>query len=304
MGTDCRPATRKSAANACACAAVLLCAAHGAAPVSDSIPLSGRWNQNGVALTRRDMEKMLLDVPVSIADVDAAKGYRGASFAVGACLWTASAAVTAVQVVQMVEALEKNVYVVPALDGPLLSLSIASDISGLIQGRLTARSHYLLHRGARAYNEELVKKRGGQTDRTVALVSAQDGWYSQAGLALPTNVLLHVLREESASRGGSVRSTIYREFATRCGSVASGLLALAIVSYIEDKPNTSFLGVGIGLTSFAIINGIASRVARIRALRAYNAAVAPSARQEAPSGQSVAPPATPPGAAPAAAPRR
>jgi len=251
----------------------LACHVPAVTPVSDSLPLSGRWSQNGVTLKRRDVERMLLSVPVAIRDADASKGYRGASFAIGASLWCASAAVTAVQVVSMVRALEDGELITPALDGPILALSISSDISGLIQGRMTGRANYLLHRASRSHNEGLLAAAEQPVDRTIMEAGNAAGWYTQGGLAMGSDILLRVLREEKASRGGSIRSDLYRESGARFGTVGIGLLALAVFSYVDKRPDTVFLGLGIGLTSFAAITGISSRVARIRALRRYNQAV-------------------------------
>jgi hypothetical protein len=251
------------------------------AAVLDTVPIVGHWTQNGASLKRRSMETVLLQTGSAGVQVDAAKGYRAAAFALGATLWTATTVVAVIEIVRMADALEKMEYVSTSVDAPLVALSIGTDIAGFVQARLRAQSDYKLFCGIRAYNEDLGSKAGSLLDR--AIMPAGPGWYQQCGLSLSTETLLHVLREDHASRGGATRSLLYRETGSRAGTVGGALLAIAIIGLVEGRRNNAndaYLGWGIGLTTFSIINAISSEAALKRSLRRYNQAVSPTGGTE------------------------
>ena len=104
------------------------------------------------------------------------------------------------------------------------------------------------------------------------------GWYQQDRLRISQHVLYAVLREERASRVSANWSVAFREAAIPFNAFGALFLFYAIMGYIEpegvDKTiRSTQLSLGIGFTSFGIVNSIVSAVLRKRAIEHYNSAV-------------------------------
>jgi hypothetical protein len=247
----------------------------GGADMVDSLPVTGHYAQNGRALDVRSMEKVLLARGPSADYADRAKAYRLSASVIGATLWTASLAVSAVQFASIYSALKKGQTMVARTDQFTLPLLIGGELGSFVQGRLGARGNYLFHRAVLAYNGHLCKERGPdvELDHHIVKPKRGRGWYLQDGLAMSTETLYRVLGEQPTSRGGALRSRLYRETASRTTSVGITFIFFAVMSALEGETDRAYLGTGIGLTSFGIVNAISALVSRSMAVKAYNETV-------------------------------
>ena len=76
-----------------------------AAEVSDTLPIAGRYSQNGKAIKPRDMEAMLESIDSCAPMVHRARGCRIAGKAIGATITLGSLAISAVQMRAMIDAI-------------------------------------------------------------------------------------------------------------------------------------------------------------------------------------------------------
>ncbi|MBD3244239.1 MAG: hypothetical protein GF331_26845 [Chitinivibrionales bacterium] len=244
------------------------------AEMVDSLPLEGHYSQGGVELSRRDMEQVLLEEPVAHVLVDRAKGLRIASNVLGISTWCISAGITAYQLVGFIDAIERQKPYSNELDDLVLPLAIGGEIASLLQSRLRARADYLFRKGAVEYNRQLCRRTG--SDRTLdhRIKEVGNGWYTQDGILMSPSTLHYVLGEERVSRGHSMRSVFYRQTSSNAIGMGVSLLLLALMSGIDDQPYRGYLISGSCTTGFGIVNLIAAAVARKRAIRVYNEAVA------------------------------
>jgi hypothetical protein len=262
---------------------LLLYAAVSAASLSDSLFIEGYYSQQGKSFSRRQVENFLLKQDTSASLADAAKGLRLSAWAIGATMWCITTGITAYQVKRFIDAVDRQEPISSNLDNLTIPLVIGGEISSFTQNRLRYRSDYLIHKAAVAYNNNIRGKSVLDSTSDHRIKKVRSGWYAQDRVHMPDQVLHAVLREQEGSRSLSNWSVVCKVTADQTLGVGFLFLALAAIGYLEEGPvdikaRDTRLGLGIGFTSFGIVNAIISSVSRKAAIEEYNGATAPRAR--------------------------
>jgi hypothetical protein len=251
-----------------------------AASLSDSLFIEGYYSQEGKSFSRRKVENFLLVQDTSRALADAAKGLRLSAWAIGATMWCINAGIAAYQIKQFVDAVERQEPVSSNLDNLTIPLAIGGTVASFVQNRLRYRSDYLIHKAVIAYNADLCKKQGLDSCLDFRIKKAGLGRYMQDRVFMPEQVLYAVLREKDASRAFANWSIVCGETASQTIGIGILFLALAGIGYLDQGPvdlraRDTQLGLGIGMTSFGIINAITAAITRRAAIREYNWSISP-----------------------------
>jgi hypothetical protein len=270
---------------------LLLAGCASAKPLSDSLPIQGHFSQDGRTVSRFRVERFLLTQDSSTEYADRSLGYKWGGHAVGAFLWSVNIGVCAYEFKQFLDEIKKQNSILDStgkqeafsnnLYKITIPLTIGSEVTSFIQTRLYNRSDYLLHKGALAYNESVLKKASKGSELDLHIEKGKYGEFKQGGLIFYEPVLYSVLREQPASRAYSVWSAVNKEIGIQVGTWGGMYLGLAILSYLQEAMgDTSFvidkrardfnLRIGISLTAFSIVNAIISSVTRNRAIAKYN----------------------------------
>ena len=246
--------------------------------LSDSAFIEGHFSQNGVSLSRRQVERFLLDQKnTSAVLADGSKGYRLSSWAVGVPMWCISTGITVYQLKMFVDAMERMEPVNTNINRLTVPLLIGSEVTTFVQGLLSSRSEYLLHKSIISFNENVASNSGSnhQVDRSI--VKVKSGWYTQGRVMIPEGILNQVLWGKNESRPFGLWSGVTRFTADQTIGIGVMFLFLAALAYIEPETvdvhtRDLRLGLGIGLTGFGITNSILSSVFRKIGIKKYNAA--------------------------------
>jgi hypothetical protein len=264
-----------------------------AAPLSDSLPIQGHYSQGGRTVSRFKLERFLLDKSPSSDFVDHSLGYKWSGHGIGALLWSVNIGMTVYEVMQIMDAIEKQKIVIDTANGGLrepfsnklarftIPLTIGSQAATFIQTRLYNRSDYLLHKGALAFNMALAKKYSEELD--LHIEKKGFGVYVQGGLVFYEPVLYSVLREQKAASNHVVWSWTLKETGIQLGAWGSTFLGYALISYLQETSGMRFaidkkeqrvnLNLGIGLTVGSLACAIASAVVRNKGIERYNEAL-------------------------------
>ena len=264
---------------------LLLASTLSAASLSDSLFIEGYYSQEGKSFSRRKVENFLLTQDTSRALADAAKGLRLSAWAIGATLWCVNTGIAAYQIKRFVDAVERQEPVSSNLDNLTIPLFIGGEITSFVQNRLRYRSDYLIHKAVIAYNAGLYNRRSKGEWLDLTIKKAGSGRYTQDRVFMPEHVLYAVLRENDGSRAFSNWSVVCKETANQTLGIGVLFLALAAVGYVSEGPvdtkaRDTQLGLGIGITSFGIINAIVSAVTRSAAIKEYNWSISPPVKQD------------------------
>jgi hypothetical protein len=252
-----------------------------AASLSDSLFIEGYYSQNGRSFSRRQVENFLLTQDTSMAFADAAKGMRLSAWAIGTTMWCINTGIAAYQVKQFVDAVEREEPISSNLDNLTIPLAIGGTITSFVQTRLRNRSDYLIHKGVIAYNGVLCEKLKRDSCLDLSIKKTRSGKYMQDRVFMPEHVLYGVLREQDASRTFADWSLVCKETANQTLGIGILFLALAGIGYLDQEGQVDTrarnmqLSLGIGITSFGIVNAIVSAVTRGAAIKEYNGAVSP-----------------------------
>lgn len=249
-----------------------------AVTLSDSLLIEGYYSQQGKSISRRELEYFLREKSVSESLINRSKRYRLSAWTIGAGMWCVNTGITIYQIKKFVDAVENQEPVSTSLDNVTIPLVIGGEISVFVQNRLRIRSDYLLHKAVTAYNNDMCKKFALDLPMDHLIKKEKYNWYKQDRVLMPTRVLYPVLKEKDASRPLANWSIVCRESASHTIAIGAMFIVFAAIGYIEEegidirKRNVQ-LGVGIGLTSFGIINAIISAVTRNTAIRKYNESI-------------------------------
>jgi hypothetical protein len=249
-----------------------------AAPLSDSLLIEGHYSQKGKSISRRKLEKFLQKQDVSMSLVKRSKAWRISAWTIGASMWCVNIGITAYQVRQFMDAVEKQQPINTNLASVTVPLIVGGEIAAFVQGRLRTRSEYLLHKAVTAYNNDVCQRHAIGLVMDHRITKVKSSWYRQDRVLMPTRVLYPVLKEKDASRSYANCSFIFRELGNQSVAAGAMFLALAAIGYIQkdsvDTGERDFqLYFGIGLASFGIINKIISAVTRNAAVRRYNESI-------------------------------
>jgi hypothetical protein len=262
---------------------LLLASSLSAATLSDSLFIEGYYSQEGTSFSRRKVENFLLTQDTSMALADAAKGLRLSAWAIGTTMWCINTGIAAYQIKQFLDAVEREEPISANLDNLTIPLAIGGEITSFVQNRLRYRSDYLIHKAVLAYNTDRCEKLGLDSCLDLRIKKGQEGRYMQDRLFMPEHVLYAVLRENDGSRAFANWSVVCRETANQALGIGMLFLALAAVGYLDEGPvdrraRDTQLGLGIGITSFGIINAIVSAITRGAAIKEYNWSISPPVR--------------------------
>jgi|GEM_PF-6341572 hypothetical protein len=278
---------------------VLLCAfflstAACAGQLSDSLPITGRFYQNGQWVSRFKLERFLLSRD-SCADLaDRSLGYKWSGHAIGALLWCVDAGIAVYEIKGVLDAIKnESILDTNGMRQPYsntlykysIPLTIGTEVASFIQQRLYARSDYLLHKSALAFNETVQRKLSPGAPLDLRIVKSGFGGYTQGGLGFGEPVLDGVLFEQPASAARAALSWVFKETGVQLGSWGGMYIGLALLSYLEEmagdstlaidkKARTSNLTIGVSLAVGGIVSAIVSSVLRTKGIEKYNEAVA------------------------------
>jgi hypothetical protein len=246
-----------------------------AAEVSDTLPIAGRYSQNGKAIKPRDMEAMLESIDSCAPMVHRARGCRIAGKAIGATITLGSLAISAVQMRAMIDAIQRAEPLTNTLAQWTLPLTIGTEVGAFVQARLVNRSDYLTHKALLAYNRRLCAR--GVLDSLPSLriekIRGRTGMYTQSGLVLSTSTLSYVLTTQPASSDLAVGSVAMGEIGSRAIGFGAMYLALAIVAAVEHQPHQTNTVIGGSVTGLGVVLSIAGLISRVVAVKRYNAEV-------------------------------
>lgn len=249
--------------------------------LSDTLFIEGCYSQQGNSISRSKLENFLLNQNLQSAQyADKAKGLRLSAWAIGTPLWCVSTGISIYQIKKFVDAVNSQQIPTTSLNSYAMPLFIASDVTLFIQNILRNRSDYAIHKAVTAYNCKLAEKLGPDSLMDHRIRKNKSGLYMQDRVCMPTSVLVPVLKEKDASRPLAYWSSATGLVADQTISIGVMFLAFAALGYMEMEGvsiNTHErqiqLGVGIGLTSFGIINAIIAGETRKTAVKRYNTTV-------------------------------
>ncbi len=264
-----------------------------AAPLSDSLPVSGHYSQNEKSVSRFRLERFLLKQDTSGDYADRSLGYKWSGHAVGAFLWCVDIGVAAYEIKQLMDAIRNQSLVdstgtVKPFSNNLykftIPLTIGTEAASFIQQRLYNRSDYFLHKGALAYNAYVAHKVSHDDFFDLHIDRAGFGQYKQGGLVFDDPVLYGVLMDQRASAGPGIWSLLTRETGIQMGSWGGMFVGLAFVSYLQQlQGDTAFvidrkaqmqnLTIGVSLVAGSIVCAIVSAIVRNIAIERYNEAL-------------------------------
>ena len=261
--------------------------------MSDSVPIQGHFSQDGNSVSRFKLERFLLMRDSSVEFVDRSLGYKWSGHAVGALLWCLNIGLSAYQINQFLDALERKNNDLEtsgrqeAFSNTLykltIPLTIGSEIASFVQSRLYNRSDYLLHKGLLAFNASAAEK-SHAAPIDLHIEKLKNGCYQQDGLLLTEPVLYGVLREQPASRPAALWSATLHETGAELGTWGGLFIGLALLSYLQEasgdtsllvdkKGRDANLKIGISLAASGVVSAIVSAVTRNVAVKKYNAAL-------------------------------
>lgn len=247
--------------------------------LSDTLLIEGYYSQQGKQIRRGKLENFLLKQNPSAQLADQAKGLRFSAWAIGTPLWCINTGVAAYQIKQLAIAIEKQKMITGSINNFSMPLIIGSDITLFIQNILRSRSDYALHRAVVAYNKKIAEKYFPDLIMDHRIKKTNSGW-GQDCLLLPDGVLISVLREKETSRNFANWSMATDIMANQAFSIGGMFLAMFLMDYImENRISSSArvkLNVGIGVTSFGIINAIIADLAKKKAIKKYNNSLKPT----------------------------
>lgn len=252
-----------------------------AGDLSDSLFIENHFSQNGRQVSRRKVEKFLLDQNSSALFIDKSKGYWWSSWAIGATMWTINTGYSLYQAKLVYDAIQRQDYMSLTganIDRFTVPLVIGGEISSFVQGLLRTRADYWLHKGVTYYNCSLAKNYPGDSLMDHTMRKTKSGMYMQDRVLMPARIVNPILRDLSDSRPFALWSDATDFLANQTIGIGGMFLALAIIGYMEQegvdtKARDAQLTLGISLTSFGIINAIVSSVTRKAGIRRYNEAV-------------------------------
>ena len=250
------------------------CCSITAAPISDTLPFSGYYRQQGKKFSRRKVEKFLRNQDSSAELAGRSRAYRLTAGGIGATMGAINLGITIYQITSLIKEIEQQVPVSIPLNDLSTMLSIGAEITSIAQGYLRNHSDFLLHKAALEYNRQLFRKLFPDSLFDYRIEKQHYGWYRQDRLEMPEHVLYSTLRENEPSRIAANWSIAFREVA-QPAYVVGGLFIFYLLSGLLDphrdiRTRNQQLGWGIGLTGFGIINSIVSAVIRNRAIDIYN----------------------------------
>ena len=273
----------RSRFNASLCRAILLpflCAigTTGAALLSDTLPLVDYFAQQGKEFPRRKVERFLQDHETSADLAGRSRAYRLSAAGIGATMWSVNFGISLYRFTYLIRAIEHREPVTIPLENLTTPLLIGGEIASFVQGRLSNRSDYLLHKSALVYNENRLVHPYPDSVLSLRIERAKFGLYRQGGLLMPDHVTYAVLREKDASRFSSNWSLALREVAQPVQAFGALFVAYAIMGFftpdvVDVKTRQLQLTTGISLTGFGIIASVISRMVQKSAVDDYNGAV-------------------------------
>lgn len=247
--------------------------------LSDSLLIEGHWTQQSQDISRHQLEQFLLKQNASADLTDKSKAYGVSSFAVGGPMWLITTGFTVWEGVNFYNAIKKNEPINTNIPSFTLTLVIGAELSSFIQGLLSHRSDYLLHKAVKAYDSSVYQRYNMSLVMDHRIKEARPGWYLQDRLLMPTSVLYSVLKEKEASHTAANTSLLCRGIAINSGFIGGILISNAIVGFIEGglgtghvdvKLRNTQLGIGTGLAFIAGIFSIISGGIRDKAIDYYN----------------------------------
>lgn len=248
--------------------------------LSDTLYIEGYYSQQGRSISRSKLENFLLEQNKSAMLADKAKGLRLSAWVVGTPLWCINTGYSIYQIKKIVDAVNDQQIPTTSLNSYAMPLFIAGDVTLLIQNFLRNRSDYAIHRAVVAYNNDLAKMRGSDALFNHRITKDKSGWYLQDRVFMPESVLYPVLKEKDTSRSLAYWSSATGLVADQTISIGVIYLALAAIGYMEIQgvrtnlhERQVHMGIGIGLTSFGIINAIISGETKKAAIKKYNTVV-------------------------------
>jgi hypothetical protein len=248
--------------------------------LSDTLLIEGYYSQQGRSIGRGKLENFLLNQNPSAQLADQAKGLRLSAWAIGTPLWCVNTGIAAYQIKQIFDAIEKQEMISPSINNFAVPLIIGSDITLFVQNILRNRSDYALHRAVIAYNTKIAEKYFPDSvmDHRIKK-NKNSSWYMQDRVFMPDGVLMSVLKEKEASRATAYWSSATDLLANQAISIGGMFLALTLMDYMVENRISSGarvkLNVGIGVTSFGIINAIIADGLKKSAIRKYNDSIKP-----------------------------
>lgn len=241
--------------------------------LTDSLPIEGHYSISGKKVKRSRLEKMLLKQPYAELPARGARHYRYAANGIGATMWCVSIGVAALQIKNVVDAIENNEPITGPLGQSSMPLLIGGEISSLVGSLMRCHSDYLLYKAAREHNRHC-----SSDSMMKPIEKMKSGGYRQGTLMLPEYVLVRVLKEYDEPKGLVYGATVLKNTASLFSTAGACFLYYGIMGLIEPQgvnvPRRNMqLGVGIGLTGCGIFNSFIASWLTKKAVVAYNEVV-------------------------------
>jgi hypothetical protein len=238
--------------------------------LTDSLQIEGYYSIRGKEVKRPRLEKMLLKRPYAELPARGARNYRYAANGIGAAMWCVSIGAAALQIRNVVDAVENNESITGPLGQSSMPLLIGGDVSSVVSSLMRSHSDYLLYKAAREHN-----RRCTSDSMVMPIEKIKSGWYRQGTLMLPEHVLVRVLKEYEEPEGLVAGAMVLKNMASLFSTAGACFLYYGIMGFIEpqgvDVPRRNiYLGVGIGLTGCVFFDSFIASWLTKKAVVAYN----------------------------------
>jgi hypothetical protein len=245
--------------------------------MSDTLPVTGYYAQDGDLLRRGSMRSTMLGMEHCAPYVRKSMGYRASGIGIQYLSAGVSLGLTAAYIHELTN--DSRYYVPPGL---LTAMDISSAVGGvvtIIGAGMLVKGDYLFYKAVVEHNSDLCRRGLDDRLRDPRINRLAVGKYSQDRVNPPEGVVRHVLKEFPASKPGSVASSVTElasGYAYQWGSyfLGLGLLPLFFGDEIDDQSRKYFWLAG-GFTLRGISLTISSRITLRRSIRKYNAEMGP-----------------------------